>query len=193
MIKLAIFDMDGTVFESYLNWPEIKQTMDIKTGNILKEIYTGNSVDTRKLDILEKYEEENSLRTKPIRGIGEFLSFLTDVQIPKVLITNNNQRNTDYLLKKFNLAFDLIITREMNLWKPEPHGLIYAMELFHCQTHETISIGDSNYDVWASREARINNIYIIQTPNKIIDTDDDVHFFNDYLELKQIIKGKFCA
>jgi HAD superfamily hydrolase (TIGR01549 family) len=192
MIKLAIFDMDGTVFESHLNWPKIKQEMDIKTGNILKEIYTEQPVDTHKLEILEKYEEENSLKTKPLKGIGEFLSFLTDEQIPRVLITNNNRRNADYLLKKFNLAFDLVLTREMNLWKPEPHGLLYAMELYHCQTHETISIGDSNYDVWASREAGIKNIYIIHTPNKIIDTHEDIHFFKDYFELKQIIKRKFC-
>jgi HAD superfamily hydrolase (TIGR01549 family) len=191
VIRLALFDMDGTVFESYLNWAEIKKTMAIKTGNILKEIYAGGSVDTRKLEMLETYEEDNSLKTKPITGIEEFLSYLAEQQVNSALITNNNKRNTDYLLKKFNLSFDLVITREMNLWKPEPHGLLYAMEFYHRQPHETISIGDSNYDVWASREAGIKNIYIIQTPGKIIDTGNNVHFFSDYFELKQIIKGKF--
>ena len=40
MIKLAIFDMDGTVFENYLDWLQIRKELDIKQGgNILKEIY----------------------------------------------------------------------------------------------------------------------------------------------------------
>ena len=39
MIKLAIFDMDGTVFESHLDWKKIKEILGVKSGNILKEIY----------------------------------------------------------------------------------------------------------------------------------------------------------
>lgn len=191
MIKLAIFDMDGTIVESYLNWPDIKKEMGIKSGNILKEIYIEGSLHLEKLKILEEYEEENSLKTKPINGVRSFLSFLTTKHIKTVLITNNNRKNTEYILHKFNLAFDRVFTREMNFWKPEPFGLIHAMELYNCQANETISIGDSNFDVWASREAEIKNVFIIENPDKIVESDENVHFFLDYFELKQIISHRF--
>ena len=37
MFKLAIFDMDGTIFESYLDWTKIKLELGIES-NILKEL-----------------------------------------------------------------------------------------------------------------------------------------------------------
>ncbi|MCP4156565.1 MAG: hypothetical protein GY757_53115, partial [bacterium] len=75
MIKLVIFDMDGTVFESYLDWSQIKQTLGVES-NILKELYKDGAVDEARMEILEGFEEENTKKTKPIKGIYEYLSYL---------------------------------------------------------------------------------------------------------------------
>ncbi|UCH93486.1 MAG: hypothetical protein JSV88_24885, partial [Candidatus Aminicenantes bacterium] len=74
MIKLAIFDMDGTVFKSHLDWLKIREELNISPGgNILGEIYKNNRVDKIRLEILENYEHENTLKTEPIKGIPGFL------------------------------------------------------------------------------------------------------------------------
>ena len=103
MIKLAIFDMDGTVFESYLNWKEIKQELNLTNKNILKEIYKKNPPDYEKLQILEKYEEDNTKKTKPIPGISQFITYLKSRNIKTGLTTNNNKKNTEFSKSNKNL------------------------------------------------------------------------------------------
>ena len=194
MIKLAIFDMDGTVFESYLDWPRIKEELDIniKNGNILKEIYKENHVDYDRLQSLERYEEYNTFKTKPIKGISECLCYLDSLDIKTALITNNNKKNTDFLLKKFNLDFDTVITRELRLWKPEPEAFFYVMELYNCRADEVISIGDSHYDIKAPKAADISNIFIIkkETGSLPVGFDDsEVIYFKDFLHLREILES----
>jgi HAD superfamily hydrolase (TIGR01509 family) len=193
MIKLAIFDMDGTVFTSHLDWLKIREELNIPPGgNILKEIYMNNQVDKKRLKILENYEKENTLKTEPIKGILDFLFFLKRGKITTVLLTNNNRENTHYLLDKFDLDFDLVMTRELNLWKPDPEAFFYAMKKTGYTPEETISIGDSHYDVKASRQANVPYIFIIKTPRSISlqKENPDIILFEDYLELMTIIKRK---
>lgn len=190
MLKLAIFDMDGTIFESHLDWAKIRKDLNIN-NNILKEIYKNNSVNHEKLKRLERYEEENTLKTTPIEGISEFLSFLKIKNISTALVTNNNKKNCDFLLNKFRLTFDTVMTREMKLWKPSPEPFLYIMNRFRCSSGETFSIGDSHYDVFASKQSGIANIFIIKNSKslKLSDTDNIV-FFSNFFELKDILKIK---
>ena len=193
-IKLAIFDMDGTVFESYLDWSRIKEELNInkKNGNILKEIYRENRVDYDRLQTLERYEEQNTLKTKPIKGIPVCLGYLEGRGIKTALITNNNRKNTDFLLKKFNLYFDTVVTREMRLWKPDPDAFFHVMKLYNCMADEVISIGDSHYDIKAPRAADISNIFIIikeTGPLPVSGDASNVIYFNDFFHLREILES----
>ena len=190
MYKLAIFDMDGTVFESHLDWMKIRKELNIE-NNILNEIYKNNRVDHEKLKRLEYFEEENTLKTTPIEGISDFLSYLKINNISTALVTNNNKKNCEFLLNKFSLTFDTVLTREMKLWKPSPEPFFYIMNRFRCGSAETFYIGDSHYDVLASNQSGIANIFIIKNekPINLSDTDNIVYFSN-YVELKDILKIK---
>lgn len=190
MLKMAIFDMDGTVFESYLNWQTIRQELNIPTGgDILKEIFKEGRIDQQRLSILEAFEKENTLKTIPIKGINEFLDDLHTLDMATVLITNNNQENTDFLLNKYNLSFDQVITREKKLWKPAPDALLLVMKQLDCNPGETISIGDSIYDIQASRQAGISRIFVIDSPRirTLTENDPDIIFFKDYHQLRQLV------
>lgn len=195
MIKLAIFDMDGTVFESYLDWPKIKEELEIRSGNILKELYRDNRVDNARLTILENYEEENTLKTKPIPGIVEWLSYLHGCGINTALITNNNRKNTLFLLDKYNLQFDTVITRESGLWKPDPDPFLHVMALYKCKACEIISIGDSHFDIKASKASGIPHIYIIKKKAGSFPADvdtGDVVFFDDFIHLRKLFQEQQC-
>lgn len=194
MIKLAIFDMDGTLFESRLDWKKIKEELNVKEEeSILRTIYKDNKVDQARLDILERYEEENTLNTKPIAGVSDFMDFLKIHRIKAALVTNNTRKNCEFLLKKFNLVFDSVVSREMKLWKPLPDPLLYVMALFGCKKQETISIGDSLYDVKASRQAEIGDIFIIRSEKSIAFRDDGITLFGDYFELKNILERRYIT
>ncbi len=188
MIKLAIFDMDGTVFESYLDWAKIKEELGLeRTGNILKELYRDDNVDHRRLRLLESYEEENTRNTRPIKGITRWLEILKEREITTALVTNNNKPNTDFLLEKFDLSFGTVVTREMRLWKPEPDAFHYLMDKYGRRPAEIISIGDSTYDVRASRAAGISRIYIIRKAGAPLPIEgDDITYFDDFIHLEQL-------
>lgn len=186
--------MDGTVFESYLNWEKIKQELNLPHKNILKEIFLTNPPDYQKLRILERYEEENTQKTKPIPGISEFITYLHSQNIKTGLITNNSKKNTDFLLKKYKIKFDNVLTREMKLWKPDPDSFLYLMNLYKCKPSETFSIGDSHYDIMAAHKSEIPNIFIKKS-KKIIEHmnkkkfNENIILFEDYFELKTIIQN----
>lgn len=193
MFKLAIFDMDGTVFESRLDWQKIRRELRIQPGqSILQELYGSKDqvekVDTERLELLEKYEHENTLSAGVIPGAGQFLCYLKEYAVTVVLITNNNRENTDYLLEKYRLCFHRVITRESGLWKPGPEPFLHVMEQYGCSPEKTISIGDSHYDVKASRSAGLKRIYIISNSRSVSPGENPgVVFFDDYFHLKSIL------
>ncbi|MCP4218401.1 MAG: HAD-IA family hydrolase [bacterium] len=185
MIKLAIFDMDGTVFESFLDWRSIKKELGIKS-NILAEIYKDGKVDFARLEKLERYEEANTLKTQPIAGVSEYLHFLDKCSIRTALVTNNNKMNTDYLLNKFGLKFGTVVTREQKFWKPDPGAFFHVMDKYGCDVSSTFTIGDSHYDVKASQAAGIKNIYIINGESAFLSDLEGFSYFDDYFHLQEI-------
>ena len=187
--KLAIFDMDGTVFESHLDWLIIREQLDIFPGqSILEEIYCDGSVDRVRLKKLERFERENTLKVGMIEGADDFLCYLKERGVKVVLITNNNYENTQYLLKKYKLCFDKVITRETGLWKPGPEPFLHVMNHYRLGPMETLAIGDSHYDVKASRASGLKRIYIISTSTSVPAAGNpDVIFFNDYHHLRSLL------
>lgn len=191
MIELALFDMDGTVFESYLDWAMIRKVLDIGSGDILESIYEKNdSKSMGKMALLEQFERENTHRTKPKDHFREFLNFLQDQRIRTALITNNNRQNTEYLLNKFNFEFDLIMTREMKLWKPNPAPMTFAMSSLRVPVSRTVSIGDSRYDIQASLKAGIEQVYVIKNSLVQFEKENGVIEFSDYRELQSLLSEK---
>lgn len=188
-IRLAIFDMDGTVFESHLDWNGIRKELNLENQDILKGIYLRDKVDRKKLQVLERHERENTLKTRPIAGIKNFLAYLRCGSAKLGLITNNSLENTEYLLNKFGFEFDMVITREMKLWKPGPKAFITIMQHYRTSAPETISIGDSLYDIDASKLAKISNIFIKINKHLKGEPRPDVVFFRDYEELTGIIES----
>jgi HAD superfamily hydrolase (TIGR01509 family) len=192
-VKLVIFDMDGTIFESFLDWPRIRKDLGLENRNILQAIYRSGRVDHRKLSLLEKYERENTLKAKPVRGIKSFLAFLDTRQVKPVLVTNNNKSNTEFLLDKFRLNFHGLVTRESGLWKPDPGAFLTLMKRFSVAPAETISIGDSLFDIQASKSADITDIFVKINRNRPIVTQTDVGYFTDYVELKRTIQVRYFS
>ena len=189
--RLAVFDMDGTVFSSHLNWKEIRKELSIpEDTSILEDIFGRSLHDGKinriKLAKLEAAEEANTRQSQPIANIERFLNHLRVTSTKTALITNNNRQNTEYLLNKYGFSFDIVITREMDMWKPGPEAFLHVLKISGIKAHETISFGDSIYDALASKRANIPNIFIINHNNSLDVKRFEglaVSFFSDYNEM----------
>lgn len=159
--------MDGTVINAPYDWQKIRLDLDTRGKPILAFISElEESERSLKWEILEKYEHEATLNATLNKGIPELLDFLEDLGIVRALVTNNNQKNVSYLLNKFNLEFDYVLTRESGLWKPSGAPLREVLKTFNLAQDECCAIGDSEFDIRAGVDAEITNIFILNPKRK---------------------------
>lgn len=187
-IKIAIFDMDGTIFKSFIDWKSVKKDLRVgENSTILDSIMGTSTFDRSKIRKLEEIEFDNTSKTVPFPGFLRFYDQLKTEGIISVLITNNSKKNTDFLLKKHSIYFDYTITREMNMWKPKPDSFRFVFKKFDVSPEMTISIGDSEYDIQASISAGVKEIYIKSEKQGYSDNKGNkIVYFIDYSDLYDI-------
>lgn len=161
-LKGAIFDMDGTVVDVSYDWVKIKAELMTEGKPILYYLQSLEEPEkSQKWEVLERYEQKATQKAKLKPGMREFLDFLSTRSIKKGLVTNNSRQNAAFLLKKFGLAFDCVISRESGLWKPSGAPILAALQELKLNRDECCVIGDSHFDVHAAAEAGIPHIFIL--------------------------------
>lgn len=188
-LRGIIFDMDGTVVEVPYNWSQIKKDLNTQRQPILSYLQQLEEPEkTKKWRILEKYEKEATQKAVLKEGIDDFLEFLTRKGIKKALVTNNSWKNVCYLLRKFNLEFDWVVSRDSGLWKPSAFPFLDVLEKFSISQHECCVVGDSHYDLKAAEEAGIHCVFIL-TQEKEKFSSSNVQVVGTVKELKNRIKN----
>lgn len=161
-VRGVLFDLDGTVVETSYDWIRIKRELGSEGTPILSMLESLPEPErSRKRRILERHEEEQTRKAVLKRGIPELLAALEARGIRTALITNNSRKNTEYLLEKFGLRFDAVLTRETGLWKPSGKPLLESMRRLGLDGPDCVSVGDSRFDVQAAREAGVPRIFIL--------------------------------
>ena len=175
-LKAVLFDMDGTIVDVPYDWPRIKK--DIATGGepILSHLQKLPEPErSRKWAILEAYEERATSEAVVREGIVALLGYLREREVRSALVTNNSRKNVDLLLERFNLRFDLVLSRESGLWKPSGAPFVHVMCEWGLCPGECCVVGDSLLDVRAALEAEIHRIYIVnEDPRIFLETGAEV-------------------
>jgi HAD superfamily hydrolase (TIGR01549 family) len=154
--------MDGTVVDVVYDWKRIKEELQTQGKPILSYIREIEEPErSRKWAILEKYEKEATAQATLKEGMKSYLTFLKERKIKTALVTNNSRKNVDFLLDKFRLNFDLVLSREAGLWKPSGAPFLFVLEKLGIQKDQCCVVGDSHFDVKAAEEAGIKKIFIL--------------------------------
>ena len=187
-LKAVIFDLDGTIVDVCYDWKKIKEELGVKDKPILFYL-AGLKEPERSLKwkILEKHEKEATSKAVLKDGINEFLVFLKSRGIKKALVTNNTRENVSVLMKRFNLEFDCVLSREAGLWKPSGAPFISVLEALKIEKEESCVVGDSHFDVRAARDAGIEKIFIFRRGCKDLALDG-VEMVNSVRELQEKIE-----
>lgn len=169
MIKLIIFDFDGTLFDTkydiarsvnlYLNelgFPSLKEEVLYKfIGNgsdyllqrSLEEVGAKNFKNYSIERFLEIYKEEAIKTVKPFDGIEYVLKNLKDKTL--YIVTNKDEESTRIILKKFNFEkyFKRLIGRDtFGIKKPDKRLMDIIIEIEKVKPEEILVIGDSEID-----------------------------------------------
>jgi HAD superfamily hydrolase (TIGR01509 family) len=161
-VRAIILDLDGTVVETPYDWTQIREELGTKGVSILTFLNALKEPErSLKWNILKKYEDEATHKAKLKKDIRPFLTFLAKRKIKRALVTNNSRKNVRFLLKKFDLKFDCVISRERGLWKPSGAPFLEVLRKLKIKKEECCVVGDSHFDIKAAKEAGIEKIFIL--------------------------------
>jgi HAD superfamily hydrolase (TIGR01509 family) len=182
-----LFDLDGTlvdsVYQHVLAWHEaldqegialsiwrihrkIGMSGGLFTNMLLRE--TGLDIDDARIDRLRQRHAEayqrRSADVRPLPGARELLAALSEAGIPWAIATSGRMETARAPLTSLGVDFehDVIVTRDQVKYaKPNPDLFLAAAERLGCDIESASVVGDSIWDMLASRRARALGIGVL--------------------------------
>lgn len=211
MVKVLIFDMDGTLIDTdeiiYETWKELFLEYKPKDYVIDREVvrtFSGPPVEQSinfafpELDpdfVLKEYRKRTSKYydtcLKMFPGELEIIHKLHEDGYIFCVATSKNKEMTIKCLEKYNIKdyFSLILTSSDPFkHKPDPDMLNYIMKELNVSKEETLMIGDTKFDYLAAKNAGVNCIIFTGAPRHYEEDMKPYAFVNSYDEMYKIIK-----
>jgi HAD superfamily hydrolase (TIGR01549 family) len=160
-IRGVIFDLDGTLIDSQLDFEAMRREMGFPDGQPILEGIERLSVGPVRdncLEILHAHERRGAESATLIAGTRELLAELTRLQLPQAILTRNSRAMTALALRRLELEFSQVLTREDAAPKPDPAGLWRICDVWDLTVEEVLFVGDFRFDLLAGRAAGIRTI-----------------------------------
>jgi HAD superfamily hydrolase (TIGR01509 family) len=173
-----LFDLDGTlidsVYEHVLAWREALRELGIELstwrihrrvgmsgGLILNALQreTGRKLSKQEAEQLKKLHSDNFKKrmseVRPLPGAKELLAMLTRLNVPWAIATTGQARDARPAIEMLQAPRDVeLITRnDVAHGKPFPDLFLAASQRLKADIHDCIVVGDSVWDLLASRRA----------------------------------------
>ncbi|MDE6030798.1 MAG: HAD family hydrolase [Oscillospiraceae bacterium] len=173
MIKLAAFDLDGTIGETIpmcieafrkavspyvghcLTYKEIIETFGMNEVGMVKAIISDNWQGALS-DFYQIYEEMHRECRAPYNGIKELLQELRNKGTKIALITGKGDRSCQITLEQFGLTnyFDDVLTGS-ETGNVKADSITFLMKKYNLTGDECVYIGDALSDVEEAQQAGI--------------------------------------
>ena len=159
--QAILFDMDGTLTRPMLDFDAIKREMGIGSRAILEAMAEMNAADRQRCEIvLDRHEELAAEQSELNDGCKDVIAYLRCRGVQMALVTRNSRRSVDTVLRKHDLSFECVISRETCTPKPDPQALRVACTRLNVTTADAWMIGDGRYDIEAGVAASVRTVWI---------------------------------
>ena len=209
MPSAVIFDFDGVIVESEqekfkvlnkllkpyklsIKKKDFSKMVGKKTPAFLKE-YFGNKLNEEEMKNIEDERREwiikNIEKTKPVKGVKDFIKFLKDKGIKLCIATGTRRPIVIKILEVFGLAgtFDEYVTGEdFTTSKPDPEVYRIAIQRMNMPVENLLAIEDSAAGVSSAKGAGIKCVAITTTQRKSELKEADI-VVKSFSELRKIL------
>ena len=176
-LEAVVFDMDGTLVDSRYDWSDIRQRLGVAGASIIDDLNgLPDPHRSRRWAELEDIERRASDGAILKDGAPEILALLAARDVATALVTNNSQGNTQRLLDRFGLRFDVVLTRDSGLWKPSGAPVTEAMRRLGASPRACLAVGDSRYDAEAGQEAGCGTVCLLYEGARKYDGEVELRF-----------------
>ncbi len=188
-VKGIIFDLDGTLVESSLDFAMMRQQIGCPPESDLLTYINGLSgADKQQAEnIVLAHEMADAQSARWIKGAQSFVAMLKTRAMPMAIVTRNCRNASMIKLRNNQVDISLLITREDAPAKPDPRALLMVAQLWQANPSELAYVGDFRYDVLAANAAGMCSVLF--APHTIPDYahQSDI-VFSDYQQLQDL----FC-
>jgi HAD superfamily hydrolase (TIGR01509 family) len=163
MLRGVIFDLDGTLVDSRLDFEAMRCEMQLASGIPILEALTHLPPErvAECEEILHRHELEGAERATLLPGARIVIEALHRRGLPLAIATRNSRFITEATLAKLNLPFELVMTRDDGPVKPDPWPVLHACQTWGIDPRETVVIGDYRFDIEAGRAAGAKTVLLI--------------------------------
>jgi HAD superfamily hydrolase (TIGR01549 family) len=189
MLKSIVFDLDGTLIDSPLNFDKIRNALGMPEGEYILEYIESldDSLRAEKHRILEDIEVEAAKEAVLIEGALQILKLADDLKMPTAIFTRNCRAVTDIVMANFALPVTKVITRNDAKAKPDPEGLNILLESWQQAPSEMLYVGDYRFDVECGKKAGVRTA--LYTAGKPLEDNYGAEFvFDSYAMLIRQLK-----
>ena len=207
-----LFDLDGTLLNSGLSFHKIVNQLKKEINQeevpfekvrkyssrgaslILKNSFPEADVaqlEDLKKSFLERYFEFMLDDICLYDGVVELIDFLANESIPWGIVTNKSEKYTRPIIEKLKwheLTNAVICPENVTKAKPDPEGIITALNLLNASNSESYYVGDHKRDIETGKNA---NVKTVACTYGFHETDPHSwqadYIINEPIELKNVI------
>ncbi|GAA0786460.1 HAD family hydrolase [Marinobacterium sediminicola] len=164
-VQGVIFDLDGTLVSSSLDFKAIKQEIDCPPeADVLTFLETlPEHKQLEAMAIIHRHEVQDAQQCEWLPGAQEFVNTCIKHSIPMAIVTRNSLHSSRVKIKRNAIPIERVITRENSKPKPDPTALLQIADDFALPAHSILMVGDYRYDLEAGRNANMKSCLINYT------------------------------
>ena len=167
MLQGVIFDMDGTLIDSRLDFEamriEMGLTPELRILESIALLPPERAAECHR--ILERHELEGARQATLLPGAREVVETLHRWGVRTAIATRNSRFISNQMLKALDLHFELVLTRDDGPIKPDPWPVLHACDLWGIPAHSAAMIGDYRFDVDSGRAAGAHTVILTHDVN----------------------------
>ncbi|WP_151669692.1 HAD family hydrolase [Nitrincola schmidtii] len=156
-IKGIIFDLDGTLVTSSLDFIAIKQEIGCPDhADVLAFVNSLPMHEQQKaMEVIHHHEMQDAHTSEWIPSAQSFVQKCSEKLIPMAIVTRNSHHPTRVKVARNAIPIQHIVTRETSKPKPDPTALLNLAAQFQLPVASVLMVGDYKYDLQAGRNAKM--------------------------------------
>ena len=157
----VIFDLDGTLVDSGLDFDLIRAELELPEGQPILEALEGMSMDdaAKCHEVINRHERDGAVRSTLMPAADHFLKRLHERSVLIGIATRNSRDVALATIAQHELVDHTVVAREDARPKPHPASLLSICCDWQVEPDEVVMIGDYRFDLEAGRAAGMRTVF----------------------------------